>query len=130
MPDLIKAGIHRMRVIRASDGDSIHVDIFLKSEKQDLGFGIELTTRLVLRDWPMRLCDINAHELDEDGGRAALVFLEQQVLGKIVTGEFHLVNGDEEKTGKYGRWIVTIIYKGVNINLLLVENGHAVKQIY
>ena len=127
---MISQGKHRCRVVKVYDGDTVTVDIFLKSDTEKLGFGVEVTNKVVLRGWKMRLCDIDAKELTDFGGIEARDFVSNKILGKMVTGKFHLVNTDKEKQGKYGRWIVEIKYKGQSINLALVEEGHAVFEKY
>lgn len=127
---MISAGRHRCRVTEVYDGDTVTVDIFLKSKTEELGFGVELTTRLVLRGWKMRLCDVDAKELTDFGGIEARDFVRDKILGRLVTGDFHLVNGDEEEQGKYGRWIAEITYKGQSINLALIEEGHGIYKKY
>jgi len=130
MTALITAGRHRCRIKSVHDADTNRADIFLKSSVEHLGFGVELTTKVVLRDWSIRYCDINALELSEDGGKEARDWVANKILGKMVTCQFHLVNGDEEKQGKYGRWVAEVIYKGESINFQLVEQGHAVVEKY
>lgn len=112
---------YRANITRVVDGDTFYADL-------DLGFGISCTQvfRLSGIDTPEIYRPESIEELEL--GRDAKEFVEEAVLGKEVT----LVT---YKTGKYGRWIATVILdeddSGVRTTLtqLLKENGYAKDQV-
>lgn len=126
---LLLTGVHKSRIKRIIDGDTVEMDVYLKSEKSILGFGIEYRSSIILRDWKVRFCGINAWEKNQPGGPEAAQYLSDRILKRYVRSEFHLIR-DQEKQGKFGRWVATIFYKNSNINLEMIENGHAVEQHY
>ena len=98
---------------RVYDGDTI-LDLVL-----DLGFGgrIEIKTRLL---------GINAPEVrgaEKKKGLETKLFLghamDKAFLRKSLRVESH------NKSGKFGRWLVTVWDGDVNLNKLMVENGLA-----
>jgi len=109
------------RVIRAIDGDTIVAKI-------DLGFHVSVKQTF-------RLHGINAPEVRGSGltpeqreiGKEATTFLEQSMLAYWPL----TIRTIKDRTGKYGRYLA-VIYgvksdgTPVNINDLMVEEGHAV----
>lgn len=90
------------------DGDSVTVDL-------DLGM------RVWQRGIKCRLAGIDTPELradEREAGLAARNRLRQLILNQEV-----IVH--TQKTGKYGRWLVTIYSDGININQKLLAEGHA-----
>ncbi len=102
------------------DGDTCTVDI-------DLG----LSTWI--RGEKVRLYRINAPEVrgaERDAGLLARDFLRSQVEGKAV-----LIQTIKDRKEKYGRYLAEIWLEAedgsrVNINDLLVQQGHAIYQEY
>jgi len=113
---------YRGRVVSVYDGDTCTVDI-------DLGMGVWV------RGEKVRLYGINAPELrgaeeEKIKGRAARDFLRDQIDGKDV-----LLQSVKDRRGKYGRYLATIWVedeqgKWVNVNELLVREGHAMEKEY
>ena len=98
---------------RVYDGDTI-LDLVL-----DLGFGVRIEIKT-------RLLGINAPEVrgpEKKKGLETKLFLghamDEAFLRKSLKVESH------NKSGKFGRWLVTIWDGDVNLNRLMVENGLA-----
>ena len=66
----------------------------------------------------VRLFGIDTPERDQPYGRAASRFLAARVAGKTV-------GVDEIELDSYGRTVGIVYLEGININLLMVESGHA-----
>ena len=105
---------YNAEIVRWVDGDTVDVDI-------DLGFDI------ILRNQRVRLFGIDAPESrtrdlsEKERGLEAKSYVERTVpTGSRVQLKTH-------KEGKYGRILGEILFNGVNINILLMEEGHAVK---
>jgi micrococcal nuclease len=106
---------YRAKVVDVYDGDTMTVDI-------DLGLHIWS------RDEKVRLARINAPELrgaEREKGLAARDFLRSRVLDKNIIIE--TIKDREEKFGRYlGEiWIKNDAGEFININDLIVQNGHA-----
>jgi len=106
---------HRVRVERVIDGDTVVLSFYL-------GLGIWLN------DQSVRFLGINAPEMtgeENEQGKAVKVFLE----GLLRQASDIVARTDEEKKGKYGRFLVTLFAKGEgkwhNVNELLVQRGAA-----
>lgn len=83
----------------------------------DLGFSIKFTEKL-------RLLSIDAWELrgeEREKGLIARDRVRELVLGKEV-----IINTYKDKKGKYGRYLAVVYIDGVNLNQLLLDEGHAV----
>lgn len=98
---------------RVYDGDTI-LDLVL-----DLGFGVRIEIKT-------RLLGINAPEVrgpEKKKGLETKLFLghamDKAFLRKSLRVESH------NKSGKFGRWLVTVWDGDVNLNKLMVENGLA-----
>ena len=98
---------------RVYDGDTI-LDLVL-----DLGFGVRIEIKT-------RLLGINAPEVrgsEKKKGLETKLFLghamDKAFLRKSLRVESH------NKSGKFGRWLVTVLDGDVNLNKLMVENGLA-----
>ena len=105
------------KVERVVDGDTIVVDL-------QLGLGVVLE-----HQW-IRLYDINAWETrgeTKEKGLEAAKYLEER-LSKGENIEIE-IRPEWEKggKGKYGRWLGIVYVDGVNVNVELIEKGHAVK---
>lgn len=106
---------HRIKVERVKDGDTLVASFYL-------GLGIWLN------DQPVRLLGINAPEMKGDSrpeGEAVKSFLEKL----LASADDVIVRTDEEKKGKYGRFLVTVLAKKGekwhNVNELLLKRGAA-----
>ena len=111
---------YRAKVLSVYDGDTIKVSI-------DLGFGVTNNGNDG-KGVKLRLHGINAPEMrgpEKVEGRKSRDFLRKQILGKDI-----IIKTIKDRTGKYGRYLAIIIYKGKNINDLLVDKGFAVKHDY
>lgn len=101
---------YRATLIRAVDGDTVDL-------KVDLGFYLYANIRF-------RLEGVDTPERGQPGFREATQFVE----------DWFATNGGEcivvtSKTGKYGRWIATIINPHADdetLNNLLINTGHGV----
>ena len=105
---------YRAFVMGVYDGDTITVRV-------DLGFHTFVEQRL-------RLARINAWEVrgtERPAGLLARDWLRSQILGKDVT-----VTTEQDKQGKYGRYVAEIILDGGNLSDALVANQHAKYQSY
>lgn len=106
--------VYNATVIRWVDGDTVDVDI-------DLGFDV------VLRNQRIRLWGIDAPESrtrnleEKQRGMAATAYCVTMV------PEGTSVKLISHKEGKYGRILGEVIYNEININELLIKEGHAVK---
>ena len=82
----------------------------------DLGFHVSIQL-------PLRLLGINAPELSQPTGSAAMDHLKAMIDGKTVT-----VKTQKDKQEKYGRYLATIYVGGdaVSVNEKMVRDGHAV----
>ena len=101
-------------VQKVYDGDTITVRV-------DLGFHTFRVERL-------RLARINAWEVrgtERPAGLLARDWLRSQIWGKDVT-----VTTEQDKQGKYGRYVAEIILDGGNLSDALVATGHAKYQTY
>ena len=62
-------------------------------------------------DFPIRLANIAAPELNEEGGHAAQSWLEARLLGK----EIDIIIDPNKKVEKWGRLLATLIHGGINV---------------
>lgn len=105
---------YNAKVIRWVDGDTVDVDI-------DLGFDI------VLHSQRVRLYGIDAPESRTRDLSEKQRGLEAKAYCQRTVPEGSAIKLKTHKEGKYGRILGEIIYNDVNINKLLIEEGHAVK---
>ena len=107
---------YNCKVERVVDGDT--VDVVL-----DLGFNIlhKCRVRLYGIDTP----ESRTRNLDEKiRGKMAGAFLEK----KINAGDKIIIRTElKDSRGKFGRVLGTVIADGVDINVSMIENYHAVK---
>ena len=92
------------------DGDTVTLDI-------DLGFNHSMNNQKI------RLFGINTPEvrgIEREAGLVSKQRVKELILSKNVTLISH-----KDKTGKYGRWLGTIIVDGINVNQLLLDEGLA-----
>jgi len=103
---------YKVEILRIVDGDTVDVRI-------DLGFNVWHKCRV-------RLVGINAPESrtrdkeEKARGLAAKAFLKNVL--EMTQSEIHL---QSHGTGKYGRVLGEFIINDININELMVEEGHA-----
>lgn len=70
-------------------------------------------------EFPVRFLGTNAPEMNEPGGREARLSLEAMILGEKV----HIIVDPDERVGKWGRILGTIIHRGLNINEEMIRSG-------
>lgn len=106
------------------DGDTIKLEV-------ELGFHVEL------KKLKMRMFGINAPEMKGDTlevARASRDRLRDLILNKELMIRTFKGADYVDQTGKYGRWLCLIFVRIdgviVNVNDLLVEEGHAVVKDY
>lgn len=105
---------------RVVDGDTIDVLI-------DLGFGVFYKSRV-------RFYGIDAYET-RLGKNTTIVEKEKGLEGKqFLIDKIPIDSEIELETykhkGKYGRYIATVYYNGININKLMVSMGYAIYKEY
>ena len=85
--------------------------------------GDTITLRVDFRDFdfPLRLLNINAPELNEEGGKESQEWLSDFILDKKVD----IIIDKHQRVGKYGRLLGKVMYNGMNMNEILVINGKA-----
>lgn len=108
---------YRARVVRVYDGDTIFCRV-------DLGFGVKLG--MDTKGVSFRLYGVDTPELnrkaEREAGIVARDWLREHIEGKDVILRTH----KPDPKDKYGRYLAEVILDGVNLNELLVEEGHAV----
>ena len=72
-------------------------------------------------DFPVRMLDTNSPELNEEGGHEARDFLK----GIIENEQVYIQINPQNRVGKWGRLLGTIIHRGLSINELMVQAGKA-----
>jgi len=104
---------YKCKLLRIVDGDTIDVDI-------DLGFSIHQKNRI-------RLSGIDTPEIrTRDTVEKKRGFAAKNRLAELLPEEF-IIRTKYDNRGKYGRVLGTLIVDDVNINELLVLEGHAIK---
>lgn len=98
---------YRADLIRVVDGDTLHLDV-------DLGFDIK-------RKDTFRLYGLNCPEMNTAAGEEARDWLVQ----KLTEGAL-IITTRKDKREKYGRYLVTLWIDNENVNLQMIEAGHAV----
>lgn len=110
---MIRLYLYKAVVTSVYDGDTVTVDI-------DLGFGIWM------KGQKMRLMDVDAPELrggteeTKSAARASRDYLRSLILDKEV--EIETV---KDRKGKYGRWLAYILFGDIDVNMHMIEKGHA-----
>ena len=92
------------KVVKVTDGDTIRV------EWAERDF-----------DFPIRIKDLAAPELDERGGKESQRWLESKILGKEV--EILL---SRQRVEKWGRLLANVIYGGMRMSSESIINNHGV----
>jgi|TARA_Y100000310_G_scaffold81786_1_gene78367 micrococcal nuclease len=95
----------RAKVVKVTDADTIRV------EWSDRDF-----------NFPIRLIDISAPEMNEAGGERGKKWLESEILNEKVD----IIINPKRRVGKWGRILGEIIHRGLNINEEAIRTGHAV----
>ena len=94
----------RARVVKVTDGDTVRVEW----DERDF-------------DFPIRIANLAAPELNETGGKRSQSVLEDEILGKNV--EIFLT---QQRVEKWGRLLAYIIHRGMSMNDLMINTGNAV----
>ncbi len=93
------------KVVRVIDGDTVRV----KWSERDF-------------DFPVRIMNLAAPEINERGGKASKSWLENQILGKEV---FVLLS--KSRVEKWGRLLADIMHAGMRISELSAMTGHGIQ---
>jgi micrococcal nuclease len=101
---------YRALVRKVYDGDTITVDI-------DLGFD------MILRNQKIRLLGINTPEVRGNEREKGLI--SRDALRKKIGSKWIIVKTQQDKKGKYGRWLGTIFIEEENVNEWLIKEGLA-----
>ena len=110
-----KVYFYKAYVEKVYDGDTITCTI-------DCGFNLSMKNQKI------RLYGINCPELrgsEKEKGIVARNQLRSKILHKNI-----LIETCKDKKGKYGRYLGTIFFEGMNINDWLVQTGNAVLAKY
>tara|TARA_R110002012_G_C11604390_1_gene607601 strand:+ start:380 stop:712 length:333 start_codon:yes stop_codon:yes gene_type:complete len=102
---------YRAKIISVYDGDTVTAQV-------DLGFGI--STKIKVRLKGIDTPELRGPVEEKVRGIAAREFLKNHVLEKDI-----VIQTFKDKKGKYGRYIGVLWVNDININNLLVEQGHA-----
>ena len=70
-------------------------------------------------DFPCRLRDILAPELDMPGGLESKEFLEKQILNQ----EVYILIDPKDRVDKWGRILGRVIFRGMDLNTMSVDMG-------
>ena len=92
------------KVVKVTDGDTIRV----MWEERDF-------------DFPVRMQDLAAPELDEKGGKESQSWLEKQILGEEV--EIIL---SRQRVEKWGRLLAAVLHRGISVSEESIINNHGV----
>ena len=92
------------KVVKVSDGDTIRV----LWDERDF-------------DFPIRLFNLAAPELNETGGKESQSWLEKLILGKDV----EIIISDE-RVEKWGRLLASVFFAGFDITEDSIRNGHGI----
>jgi len=96
------------KVVKVTDGDTIRVTW----EERDFNF-------------PIRLSNIAAPELNEEGGKESKSWLEDQIMGEEIT----VIINKKNRVEKWGRLLGEILHMGININEASKANGESIQFI-
>lgn len=92
------------KVVQVTDGDTIRV---LWAERDF--------------DFPVRMAEIAAAELDERGGLESQRFLSNEILDEEVE-----IIPTKMRVEKWGRLLANVMFLGMDMSALSIDNGHAV----
>lgn len=96
------------------DGDTVWLDI-------DLGFGVS-------HRHSCRLRGLNAPEVR--GPERAHGLVSKKALTDFLSDQDLTIRTEKDKSGKYGRYIVTIFADGRNVNQAMIDGGYAEARVY
>jgi micrococcal nuclease len=99
---------YRAHVRSVHDGDTLRADI-------DCGFGIWTANQ------QLRLLGIDP-ELGKPGGIEARDYLRSV----LPIGSEVIIRTVKDQGDKYGRWLATVMVNGEDVNLTMIQTGHAV----
>ena len=99
---------YRAEVERIVDADTVDLRV-------DLGFKVYQRMRV-------RLEGIDAPERFTPEGKVATAWLTE----KIPPGTHITIKTNKDKSGKYGRYLATLVLEGEDLNKALVDSGNAV----
>ena len=94
------------RVVKVTDGDTLRITM----DRRDF-------------DFPLRMINIDAPELDERGGSASAKWMSSKILGKDV----EVLINSKHRVGKWGRLLGNIIFQGMDVGEESIENGHSIE---
>ena len=92
------------KVVKVTDGDTIRV---LWAERDF--------------DFPVRMAELAAPELDERGGLDSQRFLSNEILGEEVE-----IIPTRTRVEKWGRLLANVMFLGMDMSRLSIDAGHAV----
>lgn len=106
---------YRATILRVVDGDTVEAQV-------DLGFNVFVVQTF-------RLYGINAPEVNGESrvrGVAATRYLSS-LISQETGASFKLtIQTKKDKQEKYGRYLAVLIANGINLNLAMVNAGHAI----
>ena len=103
---------YKAKLIRVIDGDTVDLNV-------DLGFKVFMEIRF-------RLKGIDTPEIRGSEKEAGLV-AKKFIVEVLTAGDINKdITVTSEKTGKFGRWLGTIFVGDINVNELMINQGHAV----
>ena len=132
---------YQARVVKIIDGDTIRADIYLQSEKEDLGFNVWREERIVYKNQTIRFYGINTPETrtrDLEEKKKGLEAKQEVIEFLESCGMWCQVYSREK--GKYGRVLGVIfrrecqdytladdnpLHYKQSLNYKLIESGHA-----
>ncbi len=106
---------YRATITRVIDGDTVEALV-------DLGFG-------VLTDQTFRLYGINAPETrgeSRDAGKAATEYLRLLIDKHTGNSSTLTIQTHKDRQEKYGRYLAVLVANGMNLNVGMINAGHAV----
>jgi len=92
----------RCKVVKVTDGDTIRV----MWKERDFNF-------------PIRLLDINAPEMNEEGGKEVRSWLKNQILNE----EVDVIINTRMRVDKWGRLLGWVVHKGINMGDAMLREG-------
>ncbi|MBT0607544.1 thermonuclease family protein [Aequorivita echinoideorum] len=100
---------YKAKVIDVYDGDTITAMV-------DLGF-------FHFQQMKFRLYGIDTPEIRGEEREQGLIV--RDILREMILDKEVIINSYKDKQEKYGRYLANIVIDGLDVNLWLVENGHA-----
>ncbi len=100
---------YNAKIIEVYDGDTVTAMV-------DLGFYHYMEMKF-------RLYGINTPELRGEEREQGLIV--RDIVRSMILDKDVIINSYKDKQEKYGRYLANIIIDGLDLNLWLVQNGHA-----